>query len=132
MAKRYVILDSSPGSFGNDDFFILGLKAMGYARGCPMLFGGTSDPKDGSPDSKLFSLNVLKREVNEETVEHVKLNSAERFQVYPSDLIVFSSSDFEFEGGLRSKENLHGLERYAAACGAAVLAGARLYRCGPR
>jgi hypothetical protein len=98
LAKRYVILDTSLNSFGNDDFLLLGLKTKGFAAGCPMLFGGTSDPKDGPPDSKEFSMNVIRRELTEETIGHIQLNSAQRFHIYDDDLIVFASSDFTFDG----------------------------------
>ncbi len=43
--KKYVILDSAPKAVGNSDFILLGLKNEGFARGCPMLFGGTADAK---------------------------------------------------------------------------------------
>lgn len=50
--KKYVILDSAPKAVGNSDFILLGLKNEGFARGCPMLFGGTADARDGPVDGK--------------------------------------------------------------------------------
>ncbi|MEE4409114.1 MULTISPECIES: hypothetical protein [unclassified Serratia (in: enterobacteria)] len=96
--KKYVILDSDPNAVGNNDFILLGLKAIGFARGCPMLFGGTADAKDGPVDGKDFALKVIKRETWEETLENIEVNQVVRYQTYPNDISVYTSNDFIFTG----------------------------------
>ncbi|MBH3002913.1 hypothetical protein ACTVNY_11130 [Serratia nevei] len=96
--KKYVILDSAPKAVGNSDFILLGLKNEGFARGCPMLFGGTADAKDGPVDGKNFALNVIKRETWEETNQNISVEQVVRYQVYPNDISVYTSKDFTFTG----------------------------------
>lgn len=103
--KKYVILDSAPKAVGNNDFILLGLKSTGYARGCPMLFGGTADAKDGPPDAKDFALKVVKRETLEETKNNIEVNQVIRYQVFPNDLIVYSSNVFIFTGTVAVNSN---------------------------
>ena len=86
--KKYVILDSDPAAVGNDDFILLGLKNEGFARGCPMLFGGTADAKDGPVDGKNFALNVIKSETLEETLKTLKQNRL--FAIRFSPMILYS------------------------------------------
>ncbi|HFF8949428.1 hypothetical protein V6301_04915 [Serratia marcescens] len=96
--KKYVILDSAPKAVGNSDFILLGLKSEGFARGCPMLFGGTADAKDGPVDGKNFALNLIKRETWEETNQNIGVKQVVRYQVYPNDISVYTSKDFTFTG----------------------------------
>ncbi|VEA65830.1 Uncharacterised protein [Serratia plymuthica] len=96
--KKYVILDSDPDAVGNNDFILLGLKAIGFARGCPMLFGGTADAVDGPVDGKDFALNVIKRETWEETLNNIEVNQVVRYQTYPDEIGVYTSNDFIFTG----------------------------------
>lgn len=96
--KKYVILDSNPAAVGNNDFILLGLKNTGFARGCPMLFGGTADAKDGPVDGKYFALNVIKRETWEETLHNIEVQQVVRYQVYPNDISFYTSKDFTFTG----------------------------------
>jgi hypothetical protein len=100
MAKRYVILDESPEKQGNDDFILVGLKKTGFALGCPMLFGGSSDKKDGPSDKQDFSLKVIKREVKEETQGNIVVIGIKRLKVYPNNFNTYTSTgkDFEFTG----------------------------------
>jgi hypothetical protein len=96
--KKYVILDSNPSAVGNDDFILLGLKNEGFARGCPMLFGGTADAKDGPTDGKNFALNVIKRETWEETLHNIEVQQVVRYKVFPNDITFYTSKVFTFTG----------------------------------
>ncbi|KFC93794.1 hypothetical protein GLGR_3359 [Leminorella grimontii ATCC 33999 = DSM 5078] len=99
--KNYVILDTNPRSNQNDDFILLGLKNQGFARGCPMLFGGTADAKkDGRPDEKDFALKVIRREVREETGNRIIVNQiGKRIHCAAGeDISVYTSHDFHFDG----------------------------------